>query len=308
MFVGQSLQAMKVKKFIRDVAKTEGNALILGEIGTGKKLAAQEIHIRSRQKNRPFIVVNCTAVGDTITDADLFGGKIEGPRGVERKVGLFEQANKGILYLENVQDLKPAYQEKILTILKDRKFPRTDEKGSDKVSFRTFAATTDMAIAKNEKILKDFLTVFERFTIFIQPLRERKQDIPLLFHHFLELYCAQYQREIPPISPDMFESLMEYDWSGNVRELRYAVRNILLMSPEGTLSPDYFSFETKKHPYEHLVGRELYDAIADVERYLIKRALQRFTGNQTKASKALNVSEATLRYKMKGYGLSRRNF
>jgi len=150
--------------------------------------------------------------------------------------------------------------------------------------------------------------VFDRFAIFIQPLRERKQDIPLLFHHFLEMYCAQYQREIPPIPPNMFESLMEYDWRGNVRELRYAVRNLLLMSPEGALLPDYLPFETKKHPYEHLVGRELYDAIADVEKYLIKRALQRFTGVQTKAAKALNLSEAALRYKMKGYGLSKRIF
>jgi len=305
MLVGQSPQAMKVKKLIREVAKTEENALILGEIGTGKKLAAKEIHVRSRQKNRPFIVLSCTSIGDTVTDGDLFGQKVEGPIGVERKIGLLEQAKKGILYMENIQDLKPEYQEKFFNILKERKFQSAEQKGFTEITFRTIAATTDKNIAKSEQVRKDLLALFDGFTIAIPPLRDRKQDIPFIFTHFLEEYCAENQKEVPPIPADLFESLMEYDWRGNVRELRNAVRNLVLMSPEGTLSAEYLPFETKKHPYENLVDKELYDAISDVEKYLIKRALQRFAGNQTKAAKALNISEAALRYKMKGYGLSK---
>jgi len=305
MFVGQSPQATKVKKFIREVAKTEENALIIGEIGSGKKLAAQEIHVRCKEKNRPFIVLNCTSVGDTITEADLYGQKVEGPGGVERKIGLLEQAKKGFLYLENIQDLKPEWQEKIFNILKERKFPSVDQKGFVEVTFRSVAASTDKDIAKSDRFRKDLLSLFDGFTIVIPPLRERKQDIPFLFAHFLEKFCSENQKDVAPIPADLFESLMEYDWRGNVRELKNAVRNLVLMSPEGTLSVEYLPFETKKHPYENLVERELYDAISDVERFLIKRALQRFAGNQTKAAKALNISEAALRYKMKGYGLSK---
>jgi len=305
MFVGQSPQAMKIKKFIREVAKTDENALVIGEIGTGKKLIAQEIHLRSREKNKPFIVLNCTSIGDTMTDSDLFGQKTEGTAGVERKIGILEQARKGFLYMENIQDLKPEYQERFYNILKDRRFASADQKGFVEVTFRAIAATTDSEIAKNDKFRRDLLSLFDGFTMLITPLRDRKQDVPFLFTHFLEQYCAENQKEVPPIPADLFESLMEYDWRGNVREMKNAVRNLVLMSPEGTLSAEYLPFETKRHPYENLVDKELYDAISDVEKYLIKRALQRFAGNQTKAAKALNISEAALRYKMKGYGLSK---
>ncbi len=308
MFVGQSPQAMKIKKLIREVAKTEKNCFILGEIGTGKKLAAKEIHERSRQKNWPFIVLNCTSIGDTTTDADLFGEAREETFGIEPKIGRFEQARKGILYLENIQDLKPLYQELFLNILKDGHFPTADQKGFKDVAFRTIASSFDINIVKSERIRKDLLAQFNGFTIEIPPLRAHKEDIPLLFSHFLETYCIENQKEIPPIPADMFESIMDYDWSGNVRELRNTVRNLVCMSPEGSLSMEYLPFESKKHPYENLVGKELYDAIADVEKFLIKRALQRFAGNQTKAAKSLNVSEAALRYKMKGYGLSKISF
>lgn len=305
MFVGQSPETMKIKKLIREVAKTEDNALIIGEIGTGKKLAAKEIHVRSHQKNKPFIVLNCTSLGDTVTDGDLLGSKVEGPSGVERKIGLLEQAKKGFLYMDNIQDLKPDYQEKLFNILKEKKFQSPDQKGFTEVTFRVIAASTDKTIGKNGHFRKDLLSLFDAFTIPIPPLRDRKQDIPFLFTHFLEEHCTENQRDVPPIPADLFESLMEYDWRGNVRELRNAVRNLVLMSPEGTLSAEYLPFETKKHPYENLVGKELYDAISDVEKYLIKSALQRFAGNQTKAAHALNISEAALRYKMKGYGLSK---
>ena len=308
MLIGQSPEIVKAKRLIREVAKTEENALIIGEVGVGKKFVAHEIHRRSRQKNRPFVILNCTAVGDTITDADIFGERIEGPKGIERKIGLLEQAKRGILYLENVDELKPEYQQKFFNILKEKKFQKAGEDTLSEVDFRVIAATTDENIAKKETFRKDLLSLLNKFTIYMPPLRKRRQDIPYLFTHFLEMYCEEFGREVPPVPAELFESIIEYDWRGNVLELQNSVRTVVMMSPEGELSLNYLPFEIKKHPFQVLEDRELPDAISEVEKYLIKKALRKFAGNQTKAARALSISEAALRYKMKKYGLSRKAF
>jgi len=269
MLIGQSLQIMTAKRLIREIAKSTENALLIGDVGTGKKQIAQEIQQRSSQKNKPLITINCTAVGDTITESDLFGEKSEGPRGVERKIGLLEQAQKGILYMENVDELNTEYQQKFFNILKEKKYPKAGEKG--------------------------FIDV-------------DKQDIPHLFSHFLEVYSEEFEREIPPVPAELFESLIEYDWPGNIQELKNAVRNLLVMSPDGQLAMEFLPFEIRKHPFEFLEGKDLPGAVSEVERYLIRKTLRRFAGNQTKAAKALSVSEAALRYKMKKFGLTRKAF
>jgi len=299
---------MKTKRLIREIAKTDENALIVGEAGTGKKQVAYEIHQRSRQKNRPFVVLNCTAVGDTVTDADLFGQKIDGPRGIERKIGLVEQAKRGILYLENVDELKSEYQQKFYSILKERKFQKFDEKKLVDVDFRVIAASTDESLPKSDTFRRDFLSMLDKFVISIPPLRKRKQDIPYLFSNFLQQYCEEFNHAIPTVPAELFESLMEYEWRGNVQELQNAVRNLVLMSPEGELSIEYLPFEVKRHPFEFLEDRDLPEAVGEVEKYLIKKSLRKFAGNQTKAARVLRVSEAALRYKMKKYGLSRKAF
>jgi len=308
MLIGQSPEIMKTKKMIREVAKTNENALIIGEVGSGRKHVAREIHHRSRLKNRPFIVLNCTAVGDTITDADLFGAKIEGSRGVERRIGLLEQAKRGILYLENVDELNPEFQQKFFNILKEKKFKKLDENVFINIDFRVIAASTDEQLPKKDALRRDLLTMLSGFTIRIPPLRKRNQDIPYLFTHFLEKYCEEFKREMPTVSAELFESLIEYEWRGNVQELKNAVRNLVIMSPEKELSIEYLPFEVKKHPFEFLGDRNLPEAVSEVEKWFIKKSLRRFAGNQTKAARALNVSEAALRYKMKKYGLSRKAF
>lgn len=308
MFVGQSPQSTKVKRLIREVAKTNDHVLLVGEVGAGKQHAAKEIHKRSKQKNRPFVTLNCTAVGDTITEGDILGQVLEGQLGVERKIGILEQCHKGILYLENVQDLPAEYQVKLFNIIKEGRFQKPGETRFTPLTLRVFAATTDADLSKNEAFRKDLLSLLSSFVIAIPRLMERKQDIPFLFTHFLETYCEEFDKELPAVPAELFESMMEYHWNGNVQELKNAIRNLVLMSPEGTLSVEYLPFEVKHHPFEGLVGKELPDAISEVEGYLIKRALARFAGNQTKAAHALNVSEAALRYKMKKYGLNRKSF
>jgi DNA-binding NtrC family response regulator len=307
MFVGQSPQSSRIKKLIREIAKTNDHVLLIGELGTGKKHAALEMHKRSKQKNRPFVTLNCTAAGDTLSEGDILGEISQGEMGVERKIGILEQANKGILYLENAQDLSAEFQQKLLNIIKEGRFQRLGDTHYSPIFLRVFAATTQRNLSEIG-FRPDLLSLLNSFVIQFPPLNERKQDIPFLFTHFLEMYCEEYQREIPAVPAELFESMMEYEWRGNVSELKNAVKNLILMSPEGTLSVEYLPFEVKRHPFESLVGKELPDALSEVEGYLIKRALHRFAGNQTKAAHALNVSEAALRYKMKKYGLTRKAF
>ena len=308
MLTGQSPQIMRTKKMVREVAKTNENAIIIGEVGAGKKYTAREIHHRSREKNRPLVILNCTAVGDTITEEELFGVTIENELGVERKLGILEQAKFGILYMENIHELKPGYQQKFVNIIKENKFRKPGAKKLVETKFRVLASTIDEALIKKDTFRTDLFSLLNAFTIHVPPLRERKQDIPNLFSQFLEQYCEEFNREIPPVPAEIFESLMEYKWHGNVLELQNTVRNLVLMSPEGELLMQYLPFEVKKHPFEFLEGKNLTDAVGEVEKYLIRKTLRRFAGNQSKSANALNISEAALRYKMKKIGLSRKAF
>jgi DNA-binding NtrC family response regulator len=308
MLIGQSPKIAKIKKQIRQIAQSDDNVFISGETGSGKEYAAREIHSRSRFKNRPFVIINCTALGDTTAESDLYGEKIEGPLGVERKIGLLEQMKKGILYLENVDELNSEFQKKFTNIIKEGKFRKPNDNRSVEINIRVIAATTKKDLSQKEDFRKDLLSLLNPFTIQIPSLRERKQDIPFLFNHFLDEYCKEFNIDLPSIPADLFESLIEYEWPGNVGELKKAVRNLVVMSPEGSLSAEFLPFEIKRHPFEHLVGRELPDALCEVEKYLIKKTLRRFAGNQSKAAHALAVSEAALRYKMKKYGLTRKAF
>ena len=308
MIVGQSPEVTRIKKLIREISKINENCLIVGALGTGKCKIAEEIHSRSKQKSRPFIVLNCSAVGDTITDTDIFGATHEGDLGVERQIGLLEQAHKGILYLENVDTLPLDIQKRLINIYKEQKFKKEGSSKFTPVKLRMIAASTQETIAKPDSLTPEFYALFDGFIIPVPALAKRKQDIPVLFAHFLEYYCQENEKEMPAVPAELFENLMEYDWPGNVRELKNAVRNLVLMSPEGTLSPEFLPFEYKKHPFESLVGKELPVALGLVEDYLIRKSLQRFAGNQTKAANALNVSEAALRYKMKKHHLSKKAF
>ncbi len=306
--IGPSPEMTTVRRMIREIARSDDPALIIGEVGSGRNLAAREIHRRSRQAGKPFIVLKCSAVGHTITDADLYGQKPPGPRGTERKPGLFEQAKEGILYMDNIHELPEAYQQQLINICAKKQFRRVGDEEFTKAEFRILAATTDEKIAYRDDFRKDLLALLSTFTLQIPPLRKRKQDIPYLFTHFLENYCEEMNKPLPPVPADLFESLIEYDWRGNVLELENAVRNLVMMSPEGRLSMEYLPFEIKKHPFEFLEDKDLTDAVSEVEKYMIRRTLQKFAGNQTKTAKALNVSEAALRYKMKKYGYSRKSF
>jgi len=216
-----------------------------------------------------------------------------------------EEANGGTLLLESIEDLSSEYQQRFLVVLQEKKLPKKGEELPVEVNFRTIATAEknlEEKVSRGE-FRRDLFALLSDVRFEIPPLRQRLQDVPYLFEYFLTRYCEESNRPLPVVPSDLFESLMDYDWKGNVRELRQCVRNVALMSPPGQLSLDYLPFQLKKHPLEYFIGKTLEDATTDVEIYLIKKALAQFRGNQTQAAKSLNVSEATLRYKMKKYGL-----
>lgn len=308
MLTGKSPEIIAIRRMIREIAKTDDNVLIIGEVGSGKQRVAEEIHQRSQRHNKPFVVLNCTAVGDTILDADLFGQTFEGDTGKQRTIGLFEQANNGIIYLDNLGDLKSEYQQRFLNIFHDGRFRRLDEDGFTDLDTRVVGAVDDEKFMERTDFRHDLLEIVNRFHIHVPPLRQRKQDIPILFSHFLEELCQKRSRPVPPVPTEIFESLIEYKWHGNVQELMNTVRNLVMMSEEGKLSVEYLPFEIKKHPLNFLKDKDLPEAVAEVEMFLLRKMLQKFAGNQTKTAHALNVSEATLRYKMKKYGFNKEMF
>ncbi len=305
--VGSSPEVRRLKRAVKKLAKVDSNVLIIGETGTGKEFIARHIFNLNRRYNKAFVRIDCSALGKTIDQKDLYGQDSEGDQAVMRSIGLLEKANKGILYLDNVGEMSQEYQEEFLRVLRDKMIRRVGSQESVFVDMRVIAASDRDLLPDVDagKFRRELYFLLNTITLVIPPLRERKQDIPELFSYFLEKYCEQEEKELPAVNSEIFESIMEYDWKGNIRELENTVQNLVMLSPEGELSPEFLPFRIKKHPYEFLEPRNLKRVIADIEIYLIKKALNKFGGNQVKASRLLGIPEATLRFKMKKYRIPR---
>lgn len=303
---GGSPEATRLKKAVKKLAEVDSSIFIFGETGTGKEFIARLIHQQSSRKNKAFVEINCTALGKTIDKKDLYGEEAEGNQAITRNIGLLEKAKKGILFLDNIGDMNTNYQEEFLRIIRDKTFRRVG--GSDNIlldSHIISASDHDLqADVERGKFRKDLYYLLNTLTLYIPPLRERKQDIPELFSYFLKKYCEQEGKEEPAVAAEIFESILEYDWNGNVRELENAVQNLIMMSPEGELSADFLPFKIKKHPLDFLEPTNLKGTIADIETYLITKALKKVGGNQIKAAKLLGLLEPTLRFKLKKYSIS----
>jgi two-component system response regulator AtoC len=303
--IGSSPEAKRLRRAVKKLAKIDSNIFIIGETGTGKEFIARHIYLQSPRRNRSFVEINCSALGKTIEAKHLYGEDTEGDQAVMRSIGLFEKANRGVLFLDNIGDMTPEYQEDFLRVIRDKKFRKVGGRENIEVEMRIIS-TSDRDLnpdIESGKFRKELYYLLNTLTLPIPPLRERKQDIPELFSFFLKKYCEQEEREEPAVQSEIFESILEYDWRGNVRELENTVQNLLMMSPEGELSPDFLPYRIKKHPLDFLEPRNLKGVISEIEIYLIKKALGKFGGNQVKAAKLLGIPEATLRFKMKKYAI-----
>ncbi len=304
-FTGNSPEAKRINRAIKKFAKVDNNILVTGDTGTGKEFTAKKIHSLSSRKNRPFVVLNCSALGYTVDKRDIFGEETEQAGTIQRTIGLLEKANRGTLYLDNAPDMPTEYQFELLQVLKEGKFRRIDGKENIVLDVR-FISSGSAEIEKaieSDAFRKDLYYQLKSLHINIPSLRERKQDIPELFIFFLKSYCTENEFAVPAVPAEIFESILEYDWKGNIRELKNCVENLVMMSPQGDLSTEFLPFEIKRHPLDFLEVGNLKGVISDVETYLIRKALGRFAGNQVKAARLLGIPEATLRFKMKKYAI-----
>ncbi len=304
-FIGNSPESKKINRAIKKFSKVESNILIAGDTGTGKEFIARQIHALSSTKNRPFVVLNCSALGITIDNKELFGEETAKDGSIQRTLGIIECANRGTLYLKNTEEMPTPFQFELLQVFREKKFRRIGGKESIALEVRIISANVaDLAKdIESGKFRKDLYYLLNTLSIKVSSLKERRQDIPELFIFFLKKYCSENGLEIPAVPAEIFESILEYEWKGNIRELKNCVENLVMMSPEGELATEFLPFEIKRHPLDFLEVRNLKGVISEVETYLIKKALLKFAGNQVKAAKLLGIPEATLRFKMKKYAI-----
>jgi len=296
--IGNSAAMKELFRMARKVATSEATVLILGESGTGKELIAKAIHCASPRCDGPFIPVNCGAMPDTLLESELFGhekGAFTGA--IARKLGRFELADKGTIFLDEIGDMPPALQVKLLRVLQDRRFERVGGTKTIEVDVRIIAATNQNLerLMEEGKFREDLYYRLNVITIFVPPLRERPEDIPLLAEHFLRKYRTETNKRITGFSQETMDILMSYNWPGNVRELENAVEHAVVLAKSQIIQPDDLPFNLKSHEPE-VPARitTLEEAQKEFKKRLIMRVLQQTGGNRTKAARILNIQRTYL--------------
>ncbi len=310
--VGRTKVMLELFELLRTVAATASTVLISGETGTGKELAARAIHDASPRRSQRFVAINCSAIPETLLEAELFGhvrGAFTGA--VANRVGRIEQANRGTLFLDEVGTMSPALQAKLLRVLQSREFERVGDSQTVRADVRVIAATnSDLKRMVEEGTFREDL--YYRLNVIpvrLPPLRERRADIPLLAQHFLE----QLERDSPErgrvtLTQDAQQTLMAFDWPGNVRQLENTIERTFALSPGRTqisaadLPDDVRESRAVFSPTEVVIpdsGIDMDRLVSDFEHTLIRRALERTGGNKRLAADLLHVKRTTLIEKLK---------
>jgi len=294
------------------VAQSEATVLIRGESGTGKELIANAIHYASSRAGRPLVKVNCTALPENLLESELFGherGAFTGA--VQRRIGRFEQAHTGSIFLDEIGDLSPSLQMKLLRVLQEKEFERVGSNRTIKTDVRVMAATSrDLEEGlRRGTFREDLYYRLNVISIFLPPLRERREDIPLLIDHFLQTYSEKNRRSVPRVSKEARDILLQYSYPGNVRELENIIERSVVVGRGDTITTRDLPLQVREGLREADLGledkgRSLDAMLSGMERDLIARALDEHGWVQTKAARSLGISERVLRYKMKKHGLS----
>jgi nitrogen regulation protein NR(I) len=335
VLVGRSPKMLEVYKQIGRVAAQDVTVLIRGESGSGKELIARALYQHSHRNNQCFMAVNCAALTDTLLESELFGHEKGAFTGADRRhIGRFEQCNGGTIFLDEVGDMSPATQSKVLRLLQEQKFERVGGHDTISVDVRLISATNrdlEQMIEDNEFRL-DLFHRLNGFEIQLPPLREREGDLKLLLDHFLKRFNKQLNKNITSISPEALDLMEKYPWPGNIREMQGAVRRAMLMATGPTIVPellpkdilDYLQTgggtrrgSTAPSSDESAVDLAAFldDRIASgsenvyqeslqfMERYLLTRVLRETQGNQSKAALRLGITRGSLRNKMRELGI-----
>lgn len=317
--LGDSPAMLEVSGLIERVSPSGATVLLLGESGTGKELAARAIHENSPRSDRPFIAVNCAALPETLLESELFGheaGAFTGATG--QRLGRFELADEGTIFLDEIGEIAPAVQVKLLRVLQEKEFVRIGGTRTIGCDVRVIAASNrDLDADRREGRFRDDLYYrLNVFPITIPPLRRRREDIPILVEHFLNILSAELKTVRPAITDRAMQALARYDWPGNIRELQNILERACLLADDGTidlpqLPADIASPDGQTHAQTHRsipqAGQETPksgNSLENMEKALIIKALRENNGNQTRAAKTLGISRDNLRYRIKKYGIN----
>jgi len=304
--VGTSLAIRYVLRLVETVAGGDSTALLLGETGTGKELIARAIHKRSPRRGRPFVKVNCAAIPTGLLESELFGhekGAFTGA--ISQKMGRFELAHRGTIFLDEVGDIPPELQPKLLRVLQEQEFERLGGTRTLRVDVRLIAATNrDLAkMVSDHQFRSDLYYRLNVFPILIPPLRERTDDIPILVRFFAQVYARRMNKQMETIPAETMDALVRYPWPGNVRELQNLIERAVILSPGSVLR---VSLADLKPPAEG--SSESVSTLEEAERRHILRALEEsrwVIGGAGGAATRLGMKRTTLQSRMAKLGISR---
>ena len=311
--IGTSYAMRRVFDLVSKVTATNTTVLITGESGTGKELVARAIHYNSPRRHNNFVIQNCSVFNDNLLESELFGhvkGSFTGA--IADKKGLFEVADGGTLFLDEVGDMSPALQVKVLRVLQEGTFIPVGGTQAKTVDVRVISATNRPLedLVREGTFREDLYYRLNVFNIHLPPLRERREDIPLLARHFLEVYCSENNLPLKSLEPEVLDAFYAYEWPGNVRELENEIeRAVVLAREEAKVTLEHLSprirqaaAERKSHRGRRLEGK-LTDALRELECAMLAEGLERNNWNKSRTARQLGISRANLVAKVKKYGL-----
>jgi two-component system, NtrC family, nitrogen regulation response regulator NtrX len=308
--IGESAGLRRLREQIAKAAPTTGRVLIHGENGSGKELVARAIHAQSARAEKPFVEVNCAAIPEELIESELFGhekGAFTGA--LARRRGRFELGDGGTLFLDEIGDMSLKTQAKVLRVLEEQAFERVGGKDTVRVDVRVIAASNrDLeAMIRDGRFRDDLYYRLAVIPIEVPPVRERKEDIPLLVDHFLALFSAENGQRAKTVSGEALAYFLAYDWPGNVRELRNMVERLVIMSPRDVIGPD--DLPAPLRPKQDVVAadtreRSLKEAREQFERAYILAELRAHDWNMTRTAERLGIERSHLYRKLKAYGIA----
>ncbi len=318
--IGQSPKMIAIYELMEKVAATKTNILITGDSGTGKELVAKAVHFNSPRREKAFVTLNCGAIPENLLESELFGhmkGAFTGA--MYNKRGLFEVADGGSIFLDEIGELPFSMQVKLLRVLQDKEFTRVGGTESIKVDVRIISASNkDLEEAVREKKFREDL--YYRLNVIqikLPLLRERKEDIPLLAEYFIKKYAQELDKDIREISPDAMKVLVHYDYPGNVRELQNIIERAIALETNNTLTAENLESYMDEQRGVKTMDDSLFDipaegidlekVVEDLERNLLIKALQRAKGVKKKAAELLNINFRSIRYRLEKYGINARD-
>jgi len=312
--IGKSKSMKEIFKVVKQIADSKSTALIMGESGTGKELISRAIHYNSNRKNYPFVTINCAAIPETLIESELFGHeKGAFTNAIEKKLGRFEVAHQGTLFLDEIGELSLATQAKILRFLEEREFNRVGGSKTIKVDVRLITATNkDLnQMIKKGGFREDLYYRINVVPILIPPLRERKEDIPVLIEHFIGKFGVESDKKVKGITKEALELMIQYEWPGNIRELENLIERVITLTANEYIQlnelPPFFKSVPKVDGLKESVldGKVSFlEAEEEFEREVILDALKKTNYIQSHAAEILGISRRILKYKMDKLGIN----